>query len=173
MKSERYPLIIYLSITLISIIWCLGILAAPLWTGESGIKKEISNFFYDFYSKSCHQIKERSFLINGDKLGVCSRCTAIYFGFFLGTILYSFLRKLNNINLPSIWILLVPAGLLFADAAGDIVGIYRNSLLSREITGGLVGIVLPFYIIPGTVRIFYDYFNRPELNRYKKHERSQ
>ncbi|MCX7877424.1 MAG: DUF2085 domain-containing protein [Ignavibacteria bacterium] len=173
MKRERYPLVIYLIIALISLIWCFGIVAAPIFANESGFKKEVSDFFYIFYEKSCHQIKERSFVIKGNQFGVCSRCTAIYFGFFIGTIFYPLFKKLNNINLPSIWILVMSAGLMFIDAAGDIAGIYKNTFISREITGGIVGLLLPFYIIPGTVRIFYEFFNRPDLNRIKKHDHTK
>ena len=149
---------IYVIILLIALIWCAGILTAPEWAGAPGIRGDISNFMYIFYSKSCHQLDYRSFHIAGHKLGVCSRCTVIYFGFLLATIIYPFLKKLNNIELPSVWILLAGAALVALDAGLDDFNIMQNSYLSRGITGGVLGLILPFFIIPGTIRLFDEFF---------------
>jgi len=75
----------------------------------------------------------------------------VYTGFLLGVVVYPFLKGLGNNKLPSVWILLLFALLLFLDAILDYLGILKNTFFSRSVTGSLIGILLPFYLIPGTV----------------------
>lgn len=144
-------------ILFIAVIWCAGILIAPLWAGLNDFRGSISAFLYTFYSKNCHQEDARSFHILGNQLGVCSRCTVIYFGFLLSTLLFPFFKRLNNSDLPAIWILLVGAGLVGIDAILDMLDIVKNTFISREITGSVLGLLLPFYIIPGSIRLLDEF----------------
>ncbi|HEY3251178.1 MAG TPA: hypothetical protein VGK25_08675, partial [Ignavibacteria bacterium] len=57
----------------------------------------------------------------------------------------------------------VGAGLVAIDAGLDIFEVYKNTFITREITGAILGFVLPFYIIPGTIRVFYEYFLPPKV----------
>ncbi len=110
------------------------------------------------FSKACHQLDDRSLHAFGHKLGVCSRCTLIYFGFLAGTIIYPFVRKLNYNDLPPLWILLAGAALVAVDAGLDTFDIIKNTFITREITGGILGIVLSFFLVPGTIKIFDEFF---------------
>jgi uncharacterized membrane protein len=110
------------------------------------------------FSKACHQLDDRSLHAFGHKLGVCARCTTIYFGFLAGTIAYPFFRKLNNSDLPPLWILFAGAGLVALDAGLDTFDIVKNTFLTREITGGILGIILSFYLVPGTIKLFDEFF---------------
>ncbi len=68
--------------------------------------------------------------------------------------------------MPALWILISAAGLLGADAILDYAGVYKNTFLTRSITGGITGFILPFYIIPGFINLFnelYEYFNRKKI----------
>ncbi|MCI0450161.1 MAG: DUF2085 domain-containing protein [Chlorobi bacterium] len=163
MEIKRYQKIIYTIVLAVSLIWCGGILVAPLWAVESGFKQSLSDGFYSFYSSSCHQLDERSFHLNEYKFGVCSRCTSIYFGFLFGIILYPFIRKLNNIELPSLLYLFIGVVLMVIDVGLDIAGVVKNSFITREISGSILGAILPFYIIPGIIRVFYEFFTPPNL----------
>jgi uncharacterized membrane protein len=163
MEIKRYQKIIYIVVVAISLIWCGGILIAPLWAGETGYKGSLSDGFYSFYSSSCHQLDERSFHLNEHKYGVCSRCTSIYFGFLFGVMLYPFVRKLNNIDLPSLLYLFIGVALMVIDVGLDIADVVKNSFLTREISGTILGIILPFYIIPGIIRVFYEFFAPPKV----------
>lgn len=160
---KKYQKIIYMVILLIALFWCYGIIAAPVWSAKNDVRYDIAEHLYIFYSKSCHQIEERSFEIGGTKFGVCSRCTLIYFGFLLGTLIYPLIRKLNNNNLPPIWILFIGVGLVAIDAGLDIFSVIRNTFITREITGGVLGLILPFYIIPGAIRIFDEFFSPQKI----------
>ncbi|MCC6866446.1 MAG: DUF2085 domain-containing protein [Ignavibacteria bacterium] len=163
MEIKRYQKVIYFIILAISVLWCCGILLAPIWAGDNGIKGQISDGIYSFYSKSCHQLDSRSHHLFGHKLGVCSRCTSIYFAFLLGVIIYPFLRKLSNIDLPSLLWLFIPVGLMVVDVGLDLLDVQKNTFLTRDLTGGIIGVVLPFFIIPGTIRVFYEYFTPPDV----------
>ncbi len=124
-----------------------------------GVFAKISVFIYYFFSPVCHQQDARSFHIFGYKFAVCSRCTSIYLGFLIAVIFYPIKIKLSNIELPSIWFLLIPVFMIASDAFLDVFGLYSNSFLSRSVTGGITGFVLPFFLIPGFVKLFNDVFN--------------
>ena len=55
-----------------STLWCIGIIAAPLF-GLSWV--------YAFLSRICHQDAARSWHLFGTPLPVCIRCASIYFSF--------------------------------------------------------------------------------------------
>lgn len=159
--------IIYGIILTIALVWCAGILIAPLWADATDFRGDVSAFIYLLFSKNCHQLDDRSLHLWGHKLGVCSRCTLIYFSFLAATLLYPFTRKLSNFQLPALWILLAGTSLVLLDAGMDIFDIAQNSFMSREITGGILGAILPFYLIPGTIRLFEEFFTPPSNREIK------
>jgi uncharacterized membrane protein len=156
--AKRYQKIIYTIILVAAILWCAGIIVAPVWSDCSDLRGDISGFLYTFYGKSCHQLEQRSMAISGYKFGVCSRCTFIYFAFLASTIFYPFTRKLSNTNMPPVWVLLAGAGLVALDAGLDLFDVVKNTFITREVTGAVLGGILPFFIIPGTIRIFDEFF---------------
>jgi len=81
---------------------------------------------------------------------------SIYLGFLFAVILYPIKYKLNNIQMPSIWVLLIPVFLIASDALFDLFGIFANSFLTRSITGAIAGFALPFFLIPGFVKLVSD-----------------
>jgi len=164
MPVKKYQKVIYTLILVFSLLWCSAILLAPLWHNTPGISGDVSEALYTFFETSCHQQDSRSFHIGEEKFGVCSRCTSIYFGFLLAVIVYPFIRKLSNLDLPPIIYLLIAATLMIIDAGLDTFNILKNTFVSREITGVVMGFVLPLYIIPGTIRLFHEFFKPPVIN---------
>jgi len=81
----------------------------------------------------------------------------VYFGFLLSTLVLPFVRKLNNTELPALWILLTGVAFVGLDAGLEIFHIHNNSFLTREITGSILGLILPFFIIPGSIRLFEEF----------------
>jgi uncharacterized membrane protein len=162
---------IYLIILIFSLLWVSAAVVTPVLFSSEGVFKGAASFFYIFFSSVCHQDEARSYHILGNVLGVCSRCIWIYSGFFIGTVFYPLIYKLNNSLLPPLWILLTASALVFADSLLDISGIYTNTFLSRSITGFIIGAVLPFYLIPGFIKFFYEvnlFFRRKNLKTQKE-----
>ena len=52
---------------------------------------------------------------------------------------------------------------MLLDVALDLLDIQKNSFVTREVTGGIIGVILPFFIIPGIIRVFYEFFLPPNV----------
>jgi uncharacterized membrane protein len=91
----------------------------------------------------CHQMPDRSFWISGQPMAVCSRCLGIYSGFALGWILLPFSSYFNilehqHISTTAIAVVIIN----LVDIVGNLVGFWQNSLISRLILGGSLGLVV-------------------------------
>lgn len=104
---------------------------------------------YKAFSYVCHQIPERSFFIAGHQFAVCSRCTGIYAGFTVATLLYPLVRTLKQTDAPPRKWLFLGAAPLAIDFAVGYLGIWENTHSSRFATGALLGAVSVFYVMPG------------------------
>jgi uncharacterized membrane protein len=125
------------------------IVVAPL-AAASG-HGEIAGAIYRGFSVLCHQRPDRSYFIDGHKLGVCSRCTGIYAGFALTLLGYPLIRSLRTTTAPARKWLLLAALPLFIDFSLTFFGIWENTHTSRLLTGLLLGGVAVFYVMPGIV----------------------
>jgi len=95
----------------------------------------------------------RSFHVGRYKFGVCSRCTCVYSGHALATVVYPLTRSLKRPDTPSILWLILSAVPLAIDFSLGYFGIWHNTHLSRFITGALLGSVAVFYIVPGLIEL--------------------
>jgi uncharacterized membrane protein len=84
----------------------------------------------------------------GYKMPVCSRDAAIYAAMLLGLLALPFLQRVESEEWPNKWILVAACIPIGIDGLTQLVGMRESSNLLRIITGGIVGIVLPFYILP-------------------------
>ena len=79
-------------------------------------------------------------------MAVCERCSAIYFGFFIGVALSPVLSR----RLPSaprgIWTLAVAPMLL--DVAAGLLGIHPSTIQTRLVSGALFGITAALILTP-------------------------
>lgn len=66
--------------------------------------------------------------------------------------------KIENKKLPPLWILLLFTLFVILDVLFDITGFIKNSFISRSVSGGLIGFILPFYLIPGTISFTYEIY---------------
>jgi uncharacterized membrane protein len=173
MKSEnetgavKYFKQVYVVILLLTLLWNASVFLAPLFMELGGAFTKFSLFIYYFFSPVCHQQDVRSFHLFGYKLAVCSRCVSIYLGFLIAVIFYPIKIKLSNIELPPLSYLLIPVLLIAADAFFDMFGLFANSFLSRSVTGAITGFVLPFFLIPGFVKLVND-ISKSFFNKSKK-----
>ncbi|MFH1285387.1 MAG: DUF2085 domain-containing protein [Candidatus Micrarchaeota archaeon] len=89
----------------------------------------------------------------GYEVAVCSRDVAIYLGMLLGLLIYPFARKLEDENVPSLALfalVLIPMGI---DGTTQLIGMRESTNLLRAFTGVIVGVALPFYIMPLLVNL--------------------
>ncbi len=105
------------------------------------------------FSFVCHQIPERSFFIAGYPFAVCSRCTGIYAGFTIATLLYPLVRSLRQTEAPPRKWLFIATAPLAIDFALGYFDIWANTHSSRFATGALLGAVSVFYIMPGLMEL--------------------
>lgn len=146
MKIRSRILTIYF-FSMIGIIVWLGIifLAPYLDSHDSGLNV----FFYAVLSPVCHQIPSRSFFLWGYPLAACGRCLGIYSGFFIGVLLYPFLKGLSNTTLPKTKTFIFFSLPIVFDTFGNFLRLWMTPNIPRFIVGFLWGLILPFYFIPG------------------------
>ncbi|MBN1633262.1 MAG: DUF2085 domain-containing protein [Ignavibacteria bacterium] len=156
MQSIYYPdnyrkiiIISLLILILLEILWLIAIVAAPVIVDIPGFAGKAGIIIYGFFSPLCHQSADRCFFIDGNKFAVCSRCFGIYTGFLVGTVLYPLFYRKNFLKMPGLFLLAFAAFILALDVALDWFGFFKNTFLSRSVTGGFIGIITAFFIIPG------------------------
>ena len=149
--STRRPLAFWLVSALVVLFLFALILVAPLAAGSG--HSNVAGVIYGAFATLCHQLPERSYFIDGHKLGVCSRCTGIYGGFALTLLLYPLLRSLRSAGFPALKWLLLAAIPLAVDFSLTFLGIWENTHTSRFLTGLLLGSVAVFYVMPGIIEL--------------------
>ncbi|HQZ82810.1 MAG TPA: DUF2085 domain-containing protein [Pyrinomonadaceae bacterium] len=131
--------------------WLALILVPPIAKADGFV--QISAPLYKFFSYICHQIPSRTFFVEGEPFGVCSRCFGVYFGLFLGYLIYPLWRKIDEVEpISKVWLFAacVPIGI---DWALTVFGIWENTFFSRFVTGLILGTACSTYIVPATVEI--------------------
>jgi uncharacterized membrane protein len=122
-------------------------LAAPLLhaRGHFGAAALLNALF----SPVCHQDPGRSFTFCGQPWAVCHRCSGIYFGLFLGSLLpFELSVILDSPRRRRFCVLLATLPLLL-DALMPLSGIWLNTPVSRLATGLLFGIMISSLLGPG------------------------
>jgi uncharacterized membrane protein len=102
----------------------------------------------------CHQIPERSILIDGKQLPVCARDTGLYIGSLLSLLYIVSTRRRNRNAIPAPFIsfsFVFFMLLLAIDGITSYLGIRATTNAIRLATGLLVGIGLPFFMYPLTI----------------------
>ncbi len=156
----KFNLKIYIIFLAVTFLWTLSVYLIPVFESLGGVWERIADYGYVFFAATCHQIDDRSFFIFGNKVAVCSRCASVYTAFLAGVILYPFIKGLENKKLPSLWILIIFALLLFSDAALDALDVIKNTFISRAVSGSLIGVLLPFYLIPGSINFANEIYDK-------------
>src|ERR1043165_3988739 len=111
----------------------------------------LAEVIYHAFGVFCHQRADRSYFIEGHKLGVCARCTGLYAGFAITLLLYPLIRSLRiNVNPPRYYLILAAIPLA-VDFSLTFFGFWENTHTSRLLTGTLLGSVAVFYVMPGIV----------------------
>jgi uncharacterized membrane protein len=142
----------YRIILFASFVWCLLIITPPFADHFDAVM--LRDFLYGFFSRICHQFDSHSVQIFGAKFAVCARCTAIYFGFLISVAIYPFLsRKIRAATragaiLRSPRMVLLSILPLLIDVCLSETGVHESTVLTRAVTGAVLGIALPYVLIP-------------------------
>ncbi|MCX8173113.1 MAG: DUF2085 domain-containing protein [Thermoplasmata archaeon] len=107
---------------------------------ETGRMPAGAREIYAFGDIMCHQHASRSYFLNGNQMPFCARCTGIFFGLAIGTLVLSFVSF--DIKIWLIFLLLVPMGV--DGVAQDFLTFlhYESTNPLRVLTGFLGGIAL-------------------------------
>ncbi len=162
-NMRRQALFVWCAVTFLTALWISLTLIAPIAQSEN--LTGVSSPIYKFYSYICHQIPVRSFFLGNQPFAVCSRCFGIYFGLFVGFILYPFLRGIEKTEpLPYFWLFLAMIPML-VDWSLGFFEIWENTHLSRFLTGLVLGAACGGFIIPALVEIFRLLASRRQVKR--------
>lgn len=138
--KKVYTLFLLLSIVTVALI----ILAPYLKYKEYNY---FSEYIYQNCSFFCHQRPERSFYLWGYPLAVCARCTFIFIGILVGMGVYPVWFG-KGVNYKLVIIFSIP---VLVDGVTQFL--FRESTnYMRAVTGFLLGVILPFYLLPKLMR---------------------
>ena len=101
-------------------------------------------------SAVCHQMAERSFLYDGMQMPLCARCTGIYTGVFFAFCFFFLKKRMGSgrpFSMPQTILAaaaILPVGI---DGAGSYLGFWESSQFLRILTGSIVGVVIPGFLL--------------------------
>ena len=102
-------------------------------------------------SAFCHQIPERSYFLGDLQMPLCARCIGLQLGFLLASLfMWTGARKFAS-GMPDPKVLAVLTILFISGILGAILsyaGLGGSGNLERTISGLLIGIPLPFVVVP-------------------------
>jgi uncharacterized membrane protein len=152
---------LYLIAAIFTALWCAGILGAPLLKHAG--EEKLAEVCYSFFSRVCHQDDARSFHLEGEKLGVCIRCSAVYFGFLIVVALLLALR-LPRSSMVRRWIFISAISPMIMDIVLNDSGVRLSTTVSRVVTGGLFGAAMPWFVLPLFVEACVQIINRARIH---------
>lgn len=128
-----------------------GLFAVALGPGLWGnTEAGLRSWQHLVFELACHQDPLRSYSVNGEVMAVCSRCIGIYGAFFIGVlgmpVTARYLPVRNKLFLQLMTGVIV---LNMLDVAGNLMGIWTNSMVSRLLLGTLFGITVAGYLTSG------------------------
>lgn len=138
----------YLVLAIAAILWCSSFTIYPFLMNMNIFARSIAVFIKIGFSPVCHQIPERSWIIMGYPMAVCSRCAGIYYGGLIGILCFPWLRKQYfKIQTSLFWIGLAALPMMI-DFTLTHVGLSSPGNEFRAITGILPGWISACYIVP-------------------------
>jgi uncharacterized membrane protein len=145
--------------------WCVLIVAAPLLASFGGRSALMASYFYEMFSRVCHQLDSHSFHIAGFKFAVCIRCTAIYASFFGGMILFPLSKRTTIALQKSSFILMISLIPMGVDVGLAAFGIHESNVFTRIATGVLFGFALSIVLMPTLEEVTGQLLSRFRLPR--------
>jgi len=133
---------------------CAAVAGAPVLSGYT--HSTAAGFIYLFFAPICHQLPARSFFVAGHPMAVCHRCTGIYAGLFLSSLIrFDNDPPLGSLISLRLFVLSGSAPILL-DAVLPYAGLWTNTPLSRTSTGLIFGVVLGCLLVPGISEFLHE-----------------
>lgn len=132
-------------------LWCTLFLLPPFLTAAGDAGRVLSQSLFAFFHLLCHQLDDRSFHVYGVPLAVCSRCASAYLGFLAGSIMYPVIRDVRRPESAGRAFAAIAVLPMLLDIGFGMTGAHAVTNISRAITGGWFGLLIPFLVIPGTI----------------------
>jgi len=122
-------------------------------TASFKLQKDIMQ---DLLHNVCHQHLDRTLVVAGHFLPLCSRCSGIYIGFmvtFLVLLAFLVLKNRNRALSPgaSMINISIAALILCEDVAASRYGYRETSNISRFVVGMILGNALALSLVPGAI----------------------
>ncbi len=147
---------------LLLVLWgglCTLIFAAPLLVST---RPTLAAIIYLFFAPICHQSPERSFFIAGHALTVCQRCTGIYLGLFLFSLVPHDSRHLLSSATHRRLLVFCSTLPMLLDVALPYLGVWTNNAVSRFVTGLVFGSLLSILLLHGIEELIDTSSRRPQ-----------
>jgi uncharacterized membrane protein len=139
------------------IVWgllSLATVAAPYLASHS--HPVMAAILYMFFSPVCHQNPTRSFALAGCKWAVCQRCSGIYWGILLLSLLpVASTGMMGTVRRRRIVVIGATMPLLL-DSLLPVAGIWTNVPWSRFMSGMLFGAMISTLLLPGITQLFRE-----------------
>ncbi len=162
-KLRRQAFFVWGAAVFSAAFWVFLIVFAPV--ARANDLTAVSSLIYKFCSFICHQIPARSYFLENQPFAVCARCFGIYFGLFVGFVLYPFLRPVEkNESFPRVWLFLAMIPMAIDWSLGYFE-IWENTHLSRFLTGLILGAACAVFIVPALIEIFRLLASRRQVKR--------
>jgi uncharacterized membrane protein len=145
MKSLKHKPKEQIWVSLLVVLPVLILVSASLT--QEFIPESYQRFNKFWLSKLCHSQADRSFSIFNEPMLICARCTGIYSSLAVGILLTFFISFSKNLRKVAALLLISSSTVILVDVVGDYLLWWENTLLSRFITGGFLGLSLSSFFI--------------------------
>jgi uncharacterized membrane protein len=131
---------------------CLCIIGAPWLAAQSFYAA--ASALYLLFSRICHQMPDRSFVLFGHSLAVCHRCSGIYIGMFLGCFVE--IPAMHRRTQVRRWMILAALIPISIDLFAPMAGLWHNTVFGRFFTGLLFGALVSSLLVRGFSEFLCD-----------------
>jgi uncharacterized membrane protein len=157
MKKSRFAKIPPAPRVFLPIFWatvCVAMLAAPLLQAHG--YSLAAALVYALFAPVCHQNPTRSFFLLGGKWAVCHRCSGIYLGLFLASLVpYDLSVVIGSARWRKVWIICATVPLLL-DVLLPFAGLWHNTPASRVASGMLFGAMLSSLLASALAELVHE-----------------
>ena len=130
-------------------IWCFGFTFGSLFPQSKALI--LYPLIKEFYSTVCHQIAYKTIEMNGINFLVCARCSGIYFGGLLSSIVFLLTTRSYKLDVKFIFLAAIPMAI---DVILYSSGVYTYSKTIALATGFLFGFITIGFVLTSIENLF-------------------